>query len=365
MTLRRIAILAALCFTLATSHTLTAAEYTTENFIVYAPNEKLAKQFGEYAEKYREEKAMEWLGKKMPRWSEPCPLRVKVTMNKTGGATTFTFSNRARGVQSQEMEIFGDVPQLLNSVLPHEVTHTVLAYHFGQPVPRWADEGGSVLSENEKERYDHDIKCREFLNQGRGITLSHLFPMSEYPRDMIVLYAQGYSVSQYLIDLGGGGLKGRQKFLEFIETGMKSRNRNWDAATKLYGFKSVEDLEEKWIDSLRKPPVRLASRGGDSRTPTSQSSLPKSDNRGTETRTSAVAALPMLEPPVFTRGATPSYDDRSTLRPVAGTSYPAPQPLTPPALTPTAPTGPSLRVQHVAPGTAPVPVLLPPELPSK
>ena len=98
-------------------------------------------------------------------------------------------------------------------------------------MPRWADEGGSVLSENEKERLDHDIKCREFLNAGRAIVLRQLFPMKEYPRDMIVLYAQGYSVCSYLIDLGGGGLKGRKKFLDFLGSGMDGGGRNFNSVS--------------------------------------------------------------------------------------------------------------------------------------
>ena len=125
-------------------------------------------------------------------------------MGSAGGATTFTFGseNGRPVVTSQRMEIRGEAKQLLNSVLPHEVTHTVLAHHFGRPVPRWADEGGSVLSENDEERYSHDVKCRELLNAGRGIVLRTLFRMADYPRDMLVLYAQGFSVTDYLVEEG-------------------------------------------------------------------------------------------------------------------------------------------------------------------
>lgn len=66
------------------------------------------------------------------------------------------------------MEIFGQYERLLNSVLPHEVTHTVFAHHFRYPVPRWADEGGAVLSEDEQERYKHDQLARQFLNSPGG-----------------------------------------------------------------------------------------------------------------------------------------------------------------------------------------------------
>src|SRR5262249_59311845 len=141
----------------------------------------------------------------MAPWRSKCPLKVIVTMNKTGGATTFSFGNwNGRPVVvSQEMEIQGEVKQLLNSVLPHEVTHTVLAHHFGRAVPRWADEGGSVLSENEEECFKHDVSCRELLNAGRGYQCRVLFQMTEYPRDVRVLYAQGYSLSHFLVKQGG------------------------------------------------------------------------------------------------------------------------------------------------------------------
>ena len=150
-------------------------------------------------------------GRRCRRGRGAVPLRVRITEAGAGGATTFTFgSNGGRGVvNSQEMEIHGPVRQLLNSVLPHEMTHTVFAYHFGRPVPRWADEGGSVLSENDEERTSHDIRCREILNQGKAFRLNVLFRMVDYPRDMIVLYAEGYSVSAYLVERGGGGREGR------------------------------------------------------------------------------------------------------------------------------------------------------------
>lgn len=298
---RRIVLAALLAF-VSTSAPVTAAErYSTENFVVEAPTKELAKTFGEYAEKYRVEKAMDWLGYEMPRWPQRCPLKVRVTLSETGGATTFTFGQSSDGrsqVLSRKMEIFGETKKLLHSVLPHEVTHTVLAHHFGQPVPRWADEGGSVLSENEDERYDHDVRCREILNQGRGIPLRVLFTMKQYPRDMIVVYAQGYSMSQFLIELGG-----RKKFLEFVGQGMRSDNRNWEEAVKLYGFKSTDDLQEAWIDNLRTPPSRETARKAgksDSRPSAALAS------RGSETRSSALPGLPMLEPPIVARGAAPA-----------------------------------------------------------
>lgn len=317
MTLRRLPLLAlVLAFTAAP---VPAGErFATENFIVDAPTRELAEKFGEYAEHFRREKAMDWLGYEMPRWPQKCPLKVQITMGRTGGATTFQFSadpSRRSGVLSQEMKIFGEVRQLLNSVLPHEVTHTVLAHHFGQAVPRWADEGGSVLSENDEERYTHDVRCREILNQGRGIRLRHLFQMTEYPDDMIVVYAQGYSVCQYLIDQGG-----KSKFLQFVGAGMQNRNHNWEEAVQMYGFSSTDELQEAWIKHLRTPPSRVAARN-QNREPVASLT-----GRGIETRTSAVPGLPALEAPVFARGQS---NDREPIRVADRNAPPIPRLLPP------------------------------------
>jgi hypothetical protein len=248
------------------------------------------------AEFYRKEKALDWLGREMPHWPRKCPLQVQVTMGSAGGATTFTFGSEGGRpvVTSQRMEIRGDAKQLLNSVLPHEVTHTVLAHHFGRPVPRWADEGGSVLSENDEERYSHDVRCREILNAGRAFVLRTLFRMTEYPRDMTVLYAQGYSITAYLVEKGGSGREGRGKLLQFLGGGMSGNTvESWnESARKVYGFESVDALERAWLDALRSPPARMVARGtqpGNEKPAATYASTATANPR-TELRTSAADA---------------------------------------------------------------------------
>src|SRR5262249_44277601 len=114
------------------------ASYRTQNFVVEASTPQFAQQIGQYAEHYRRQKAQQWLGQEMPTWGQPCPLRVTVSMNGSGGATSFAFDNGR--ILSMDMHIEGAPDRLLVSVLPHEVTHTVFAYYFRTPMPRWADE---------------------------------------------------------------------------------------------------------------------------------------------------------------------------------------------------------------------------------
>jgi hypothetical protein len=234
------------------------ASYRTTNFVVQAPTPQIAQQLGQWAEHYRREKAQLWLGQEMPTWPQPCPLYVQVTMDAPSGATSFNFGRDQAGrgqVLGMKMEIQGPLDRLIYSVLPHEVTHTVFAYYFRCPVPRWADEGGSVCSEDDVERERHDKLVRGILNQGQQIRLRTLFPMREYPRNVLCLYAEGYSVTDYLIKQSS-----RPAFLQFVAHGMTS---GWDSAVRtFYHNNSVEELEEAWLKHLRdtrgQPHIMLA-----------------------------------------------------------------------------------------------------------
>ena len=59
----------------------------TANFVVEAASPQVAQEVAQYAEVYRKEKAIQWLGREMPTWPAPCPVRVTVQVNGAGGAT--------------------------------------------------------------------------------------------------------------------------------------------------------------------------------------------------------------------------------------------------------------------------------------
>ncbi|MBX9583570.1 MAG: hypothetical protein K2X87_24985, partial [Gemmataceae bacterium] len=239
------------------------------NFLVSAPYDQVGGAVADAAERHRARLAQLWLGGVLPDWNTPLRITVEVTQGTPGGATTFTFGTKdgKPAVTSAEMEVHGPAKSILDSVLPHEVMHAVLATHFGKPLPRWADEGIAVTAESEAEQKSHEVKAREYLNAGRGLRLGVLFRLAEYPRDMHVLFAQGHSVVRFLLDYGGklaqapAGGAGRTELLEFVRIGMDGNTaESWDRAAKeVYGFASVEVLEMRWMDSLRAPPPRPAA----------------------------------------------------------------------------------------------------------
>lgn len=212
----------------------------TPNFVVQAPTVEIARVVATSAERYRVALAQEWLGKELPRWSQPCTITVRVGQIGAGGATTFSFD---RGeVYGWKMQVQGTLERILDSVLPHEISHTIFACHFRRPLPRWADEGAATLVEHESERRRQHLLLNEVMRGGRPIPLRRLLSMTEYPREMrsvLTLYAQGYSLADFFVQR-----RGKTQYLRFLADAHKI---GWDAALRQgYDIKTVEALESTW-----------------------------------------------------------------------------------------------------------------------
>jgi len=240
------------CAILAAAVGSMGASYRTANFMVSAPTAQMAEQIGQSAEKYRRDLAIEWLGKEMPNWAQPCPITASVADNLgAGGATSFVFEHGE--VFGWRMTIQGSLERILDSVLPHEVTHTIFATHFRQPLPRWADEGACTTVEHTSEKDKQQKMLIEFLHTNRGIAFSRMFAMRDYPADVMPLYSQGFSLARFLIHQGG-----KRKFLNYIGDGL--RDENWVRATKQnYGYDSLLALQNSWLGWVRQGSPAIAA----------------------------------------------------------------------------------------------------------
>jgi len=219
----------------------------SENFIVFASDPQWASEVAQIAEQQRRDLAVYWLGQELPAWSQRCPLHVQDAENLgAGGETRFALSRGVPG--SWMMSVQGTRQRILDSVLPHEITHTIFATHFGRMnkyVPRWADEGASTTVEHEAEKKKHRHFLHQFLKTGRGLAFNEMFRLKEYPQDILPLYAQGHSAVQFLLDQSGP-----RHFIQFIEMGMQTEN--WAAALqKFYGYDSIGDFQINWNQWLR------------------------------------------------------------------------------------------------------------------
>ena len=220
------------------------ARFATANFeVINAPTPELAKLFCETAERCRKELAVLWLGHAMPDWSAKCPIRVQVgdTLG-AGGATSFVFNNGE--VYGWNMEIQGSARRIVDSVLPHEITHMILATHFRRPIPRWLDEGAATSVEHASEKENYRYRLMQYLREDvrKCLPFNRMVALKEYPSDPMPFYSQGFSVVEYLLDLGG-----HQRLLDFAATAMESGD--WNAAVRQhYGKENLGELQLAWVD---------------------------------------------------------------------------------------------------------------------
>jgi RNA polymerase sigma factor (sigma-70 family) len=247
------------------------------NFAVECSEPRSACVVAEMAELQRKQIAERWLGKELPNWGRPCTIQVTITpepdfakgasktsefglsLHNTKGVTSMTFQGDNVGLS---MTLEGPLDRLLADTLPREVTHAVLATHFGKPVPRWADEGIAIMNESPEDQNRYMHKAWDLLAGDRTMKLKNLLPMREYPNDresMLLLkgnpwlfYVQGYSLTRFLVER-----KERATLLGFVKDGMVG---DWNkAAMKHYGFRDLDEMEETWKkESSKGMPAKTA-----------------------------------------------------------------------------------------------------------
>jgi hypothetical protein len=227
---------------------VTGASYETANFIVDAPTAQSAQQFAEAAEQHRRDLAILWLGNTLPDWSAKCPIKIHVGSDLgAGGRTSFIFENGE--VFDWEMEIQGSHERILDSVLPHEITHMILASHFRQPIPRWLDEGMATSVEHHSEKANYRRMLRHFLqsNIQRCFPLNRMVAMKDYPADPIPFYAQGFSLVEYLLERGRQiGNDSHHRLVRLAQSAMQ--HGDWQSALQEhYGIHSLGELQLSWV----------------------------------------------------------------------------------------------------------------------
>jgi RNA polymerase sigma factor (sigma-70 family) len=210
----------------------------TPNFIVEGVPPRTARLIAEAAELHRKQQALHWLGKELPTWPKPCRIRVQIEARGAGSAaTTFNFIDDR---VEQSMQIEAPLDRILADLLPHEVTHTVLASHFRKQIPRWADEGMAIQAESPEEQQSHERTMWEVIANGRMIKLDKLFELKEYPKDVQVFFCQSASLVRFLVQR-----KNPATLIAFVKDGMAG---DWNRAAKThYDFADIDALHVAWL----------------------------------------------------------------------------------------------------------------------
>lgn len=154
----------------------------------------------------------------------------------------YSYARAEKGrVVSQRIDLRCDYPGVLGSVLPHEVTHILMAGRFGgEPIPVWANEGMAILSEPREKIDLHLTHLPRYRGDGQLFAVRELMRTRQYPhrRAMGPFYAQSVSLVEFLTRQ-----QGEAAFIRFVREGAKEGYEK--ALGKHYGW-SLAELEQRW-----------------------------------------------------------------------------------------------------------------------
>jgi hypothetical protein len=238
----------------------------TTNFRIYHIDPALGEKAAQAAESVRKQQGKRW-GSSAIRtsWTPRCDIYLYPTPDdfaqQTGQPDSSpgfsTMGINANRVISRRVNLRGDHPQLLTAILPHEVTHVVLADLFTeQQIPRWADEGIAVLAEPVTEQLSRAAELTGPLKDGRVFKLSELMAI-DYPNEEAwnLYYAQSVSLTQFLVEQGTPA-----QFIAFVRGAQRKGIDN--SLREVYQIKGYDELENRWQKFARRQVAEIAASGG-------------------------------------------------------------------------------------------------------
>jgi hypothetical protein len=229
--------------------------YVTPNFRILHADAALAGRVAGVAEACREEQARRWAGAG-PRapWAPRCDIYLYPTATVFSQMTGqpedspgfSTMGLNSGKVVARRVNLRADHPNLVTAIVPHEVTHVVLADLFTtQQIPRWADEGIAVLSEPPSEQQLRAEDLSEPLAANRLFKIETLMA-ADYPdgRYWSLFYAQSVSLTRFLVEQGSPA-----QFVQFLQAAQ--RNGIEPELRRLYRIDGYADLQNRWLSYAR------------------------------------------------------------------------------------------------------------------
>jgi hypothetical protein len=244
--------------------------WDTPSFRILHADDALAETVARVCETTRTTQMRHWFGRaSSAEWTPRCDVYLYPTPaqfhqmtdqpEESPGFSTMGV-NEGR-VVARRMNLRADHPKLLMAILPHEITHVVLADLFtSDQIPRWADEGMAVLSEPTGEQQLRAVELAEPLETGRLFRLQDLMVM-DYPdgRYWGLYYAQSVSLTRFIVSQGTPA-----QFVQFVRD--SQRNGVEAELKRTYRIDGFADLEKRWRAHARGVSTALASVGDGSPT---------------------------------------------------------------------------------------------------
>jgi hypothetical protein len=228
----------------------------TASFRIMHVDPDLAERAVEVAESAREAQISRWAGSP-PRapWTPKCDLylypNARLFSQMTGQLEDSpgfsTMGMNGGRIIARRVNLRADHPQLLKAIMPHEITHVVLADLFPhQQIPRWADEGMAVLSEPPSEQLSRAADLDEPLGTGQLFKVEKLMSM-DYPESRYwgLYYAQSVSLTRFLVEQGTP-----TQFIQFVQNSQQTSPET--ALKRVYNIDGFADLHNRWLTYARR-----------------------------------------------------------------------------------------------------------------
>jgi Peptidase MA superfamily len=225
-------------------------------FRVYCrPGLAAAKRLPAACEALRTQLQETWFGSPSDDWSPRCDIVVHPSVNEyvreLGPASRQSSGCASVDIQKgkvtkRRVDLRADADDWMNTALPHELTHVILAEKFTtKQIPRWADEGMAILTEPAARQSERRRSMQSALARSGRMTAGELMSVRDYPaaerRD--AFYGESASLVAYLIERDSPA-----RFLEFLQT---SEKQGFDQAlSDVYRIRSSADLDSQWRPRL-------------------------------------------------------------------------------------------------------------------
>ena len=241
--------------------------HETANFRIFHRNAELAEAVAEAAESVRATQAKRWSSPSAQRtWTPRCEIYLYPTGEMLAQATGQPDTSpgfsamevNGNRIVARKIHLRADHTQMRAAILPHEVTHVVVADLFiPEPIPRWADEGIAVLAEPPTEQQLKAAELREPLESRRVFPLDKLMAM-DYPdaKDWSVYYAQSVSLTRFLVEQGPP-----EQFVGFVRS---SQQKGVEVALRdVYQIGGLDMLHQRWLEYARRQMATLGTSTAD------------------------------------------------------------------------------------------------------
>jgi hypothetical protein len=189
------------------------------------------------------------------RWEPKCEVYLFKSKSKYGAAIgragmetlgSSLVTPQTGVIKSRRIDLRTDVDNYLEEVLPHELTHVLIADHFRDgPPPLWYDEGLAILSDSRQKQALHQRDLRDGMRRGSTFALHDLLTTNQYPGPdkVSVFYGQCASLTRFLTTQDEA-----RKVHEFAR-----RSQEVGASIALqetYGISGIARLEPMWRKSI-------------------------------------------------------------------------------------------------------------------